>query len=71
MQNKINPSRTSGHPDIEGIVAAVRAGDDHRIDRLLRRFVDIADLPALFALRAALAADPPARLRPKSVGTRG
>ncbi|TDU02537.1 hypothetical protein EDD99_0936 [Streptomyces sp. 846.5] len=52
-----NRSDTSAKADCSGIgciLDAVRSGDDPRIDRLLSRFVESADLDALFALRAAL-----------------
>ncbi|MFE9845063.1 hypothetical protein [Streptomyces goshikiensis] len=39
---------------VEAITTAVREGDDHRIDLLLNRFKNVADLPDLIRLRRRL-----------------
>ncbi|MER8098469.1 hypothetical protein [Streptomyces goshikiensis] len=39
---------------VEAITTAVREGDDHRIDLLLDRFKNVADLPDLIRLRRRL-----------------
>ncbi|MFC1443118.1 hypothetical protein ABUW04_33255 [Streptacidiphilus sp. N1-10] len=55
MPSRNDSSSNASCSGIACIVNAVRAGDDLRIDRLLIRFVEAADLAGLFALRAALA----------------
>jgi hypothetical protein len=66
MPYRHDSSSDAGCSGIACILDAVRTGDDPRIDRVLNRFVRAADLPALFALRAALAGDPFSEHRPES-----
>ncbi|WP_329111864.1 hypothetical protein [Streptomyces sp. NBC_01353] len=42
---------------IDGIVSAVREGDDARVGVLLERFADMADARAVFLLRLRLRQD--------------
>ncbi|MFJ3206319.1 hypothetical protein [Streptomyces sp. NPDC086989] len=39
---------------VDAITTAVREGDDHRIDLLLNRFKNVAELPDLIRLRRRL-----------------